>query len=101
MEIKLTIDGFDLTDEQAMIVRDKFEAKLDPLLEDYAPDVKTATMTIKKRSRWGYKMKFTMVLPGKEYIHADTVNDSLETGVVDLKNKIERQIKKYKSEIRS
>lgn len=101
MEIELIIDDFQLTNEQAKIIRDKFEGKLDRLIADYAPDVKEATMTIEKRSLWGYKAKFTMTLPKKEYIHAESVNESFETGIVDLREKIERQIKKYKAEIRS
>ncbi len=101
MEINLTVNDFELTDEQAKIIRDKFEAKLDRLITDYAPDVKEATMTVTKRTRWGYELKFTMTMPKKKYLHADAVNDSLETGIVDLREKIEQQVKKYKAEIRS
>jgi len=101
MEINLVVNDFDLTTEQAKTIRDKFEAKLDRLISNYAPDVKEATMTITKRTRWGYKLKFTMTLPKNEYIHADAVSDSFETGLVDLREKIESQIKKYKDEIRT
>ena len=101
MEIELITDNFELTDEQAETIGNKFDAKLDRLLVNYAPDVKEATMTVEKRSRWGYKLKFTMTLPGNEYLHADAVNDSFETGIVNLREKLERQIKEYKEEIRS
>lgn len=101
MEIELIMKNISLTDQQLKIIRDKFESKLSQLISDFDSDTKRATMTVAKRSGWGYEVKYTMNLPQKKYIHAQAVNDSFETAIIDLREKIERQIKKYKEEIRS
>ena len=80
------------------IIRSKFVDKLDQLLPQFNDELKTASLHIEKDKKYkNYTAKFDMSLPGmKNPIYAQTTHRELTSAIVDLREAIERQIKKYK-----
>jgi ribosomal subunit interface protein len=80
------------------IIRTKFTKKLDQLLPQFNDELKTASLHIQKDKKYkNYTAKFDMTLPGlKNPIFAQTTHHELTSAIVDLREAVERQIKKYK-----
>lgn len=80
------------------MIKDKFVDKLDKLLPQFNNELKTACLRIEKDKRYkDFTVQFDMTLPGqKNSFHAETKHHELEAATVDLREAIERQIKKYK-----
>jgi len=80
------------------MIHDKFVTKLDQLLPQFNNELKTASLHIQRDKKYkDYTAKFDMSLPGmKNPIHAETKHDDLIAAIVDLREAVERQIKKYK-----
>lgn len=80
------------------MINDKFVAKLDQLLPQFNNELKTAFLHIQKDKKYkDFTVSFDMALPGlKNAIYAETKHHELEAAMVDLREAIERQIKKYK-----
>lgn len=80
------------------MINDKFVAKLDQLIPQFNNELKTAILRIQKDKKYkDYTVQFDMALPGqKNAFHAETKHHELEPAMVDLREAIERQIKKYK-----
>jgi len=80
------------------MINDKFVEKLDLLLPQFNNELKTAFLRIQRDKRYkDYDVKFDMTLPGqKNPFHAETKHHELEAAIVDLREAVERQIKKYK-----
>jgi len=80
------------------MIQTKFVDKLDQLLPQFNNELKTATLHIQKDKRYkNYIAKFDMSLPGlKNSIYAETCHQDLTAAIVDLREAVERQIKKYK-----
>ena len=80
------------------MINDKFVGKLDLLLPQFNNELKTAVLRIQKDKKYkDYDVQFDMTLPGqKNPFHAETKHHELEAAIVDLREAIERQIKKYK-----
>ena len=79
-------------------IQSKFVQKLDQLLPQFNNELKTASLIIQKDKKYkNYTAKFDMSLPGlKNPLHAETTHHELTSAVVDLREAIEKQIKKYK-----
>jgi len=79
-------------------IQTKFVQKLDQLLPQFSNELKVASLTIQKDKKYkNYTAKFDMSLPGlKNPIHAETTHHELTSVIVDLREAVERQIKKYK-----
>lgn len=80
------------------MINDKFVIKLDQLVPNLNNELKTACLRIQKDKKYkDYDVQFDMSLPGqKNTFHAETRHYELESAMVDLREAIERQIKKYK-----
>ncbi len=80
------------------MIHDKFVTKLDQLLPQFNNELKTASLHIQKDKKYkDFTAKFDMSLPGKKNpIHAESKHDDLIAVIVDLREAVERQIKKYK-----
>ena len=80
------------------MIQTKFVNKLDQLLPQFNNELKTASLHIQKDKKYkNYTAKFDMSLPGlKNPIHAEVCHDDLTSAIVDLREAVERQIKKYK-----
>lgn len=80
------------------MINNKFVAKLDKLLPQFNNELKTAFLHIQREKKYKtYVAKFDMTLPGlKNTIHAESSHHDLEPAIVDLREAVEKQIKKYK-----
>lgn len=100
MNIQITGGNVDITPALKELVDQKINQKIDPLLTNFAPEMKTATMKISRMARTGnYEVNLDMMLPGKMKIFAQTDNHRLDSALIDLRQQIERQIQKYKADL--
>ncbi len=101
MNIQIIGDNIEINKEIKDIVNDKLATDLEKYLKNFDEDMKNATVKIMKGKAWGYKVNFNMWLPGKEHIFAETKHKNLTSAIVELREKLEIQIKKYKAELKS
>lgn len=101
MNLKInSIDGLEITDEIKDIIQKKFIDKLDLLLAHFNEEMKTSDLNIAFDKRYKiYKVKFDMNLPGPGQIFSETTHHNLIAAIIDLREQIEKQIKKYKSDL--
>lgn len=80
------------------VINDKFVTKLDLLLPQFNNELKTAYLRIQKDKKYkDFSVQFDMALPGqKNAFHAETRHHELIPALIDLREAIEKQIKKYK-----
>lgn len=101
MRIKIVTDDVEINDRILNIIQDKIDKGLEKYLPSLNEDIKKATVTIQKRSRWGYKIKFNMWLPKKEHIFAEEEGDDLLETFTRLREDLEKQLKKYREKLKS
>lgn len=97
MRIKIIGDNIKITPKIRSLVNNKIILGLEKYLPELNQEIKTATMKIEKHTRWGYKVNFDMWLPEKYQIFAESRKESLSSALVDSREQLERQIKKYKT----
>lgn len=98
MNVKITGVNLIISLKTKAIIRSKFINKLDQLLPQFNDELKTATLNIQKDKKYkNYTAKFDMSLPGqKNPIFAQSCHHELTSVIVDLREAVEKQIKKYK-----
>ena len=100
MRIKITTDGLELTPRIRRLVNEKIGLGLEKHLPHLNEEIKTADVKIIKGSRWGYKVNFDMRLPKNYQIYAEGEHEGLLSALVNLRDKLIRQIKNYKNELK-
>ena len=98
MNVRITGANLIISLKIKRIIRSKFVKKLDQLLPQLNDELKTANLHIEKDKKYkNYTAKFDMNLPGlKNPIYAQTSHHELTSVIVDLREAVEKQIKKYK-----
>jgi ribosomal subunit interface protein len=98
MNIRITGVNLIISFAIKRIIQTKFVNKLDELLPQFNDELKTATLHIEKDKKYkNFTAKFDMSLPGlKNPIFAQTTHHELTSAIVDLREAVEKQIKKYK-----
>ncbi len=99
MIINVTGKNLKINDYIHDLVVNKVGKPLDKHLANFDEEIKSSQLIIEQRSRWGYKFKFDLRLPKKEHIYAEAVDDELMTGLVKLREKVEQQIKHYRTKL--
>ena len=99
MNIQLYTKNIEASEYLKKIVDEKLNQHLEKYLQDFAPDIKTANVKVEKLSRWGYEVSFDMWLPGREHIFAKAIHKELAGAILELREELEREIEKYKSEL--
>jgi ribosomal subunit interface protein len=99
MNIQITVNNFELTDSIKYLIEEKMSPKIDQLLKNFSPEMKTASVHIEKEKHDIFKVNFDIKLPGKEHIYSETRHKIFESAIIDLTQQIERQIKKYRQEL--
>ena len=97
MNIQITGDNFELSENTKKLVDQKVGKKLDVLLSTFAPEMKTASLRIEKDKNNNIILRFDMLLPGKKQIFSETSHKFLKSALIDLADQLEKQIKKYRS----
>lgn len=100
MQVKIIGENIEINKYIQNLISDKIATDLNKYLKNFSKDVKTATVKIVKRKDWGYKVDFEMWLPEKKQIFANAIHKDLSSAVVQLREKLERQIKKYKEKLK-
>ena len=99
MRIRIIGDNLQILPSHERLVDKLLKVKLEKFLQPFNPDMKEALLRIEKRTRWGYKVNLSMVLPGKKQVFAEEVNDNLRQALTKLRAKISRQVKAYRDKI--
>jgi ribosome-associated translation inhibitor RaiA len=99
MNIQIIGDNFNVSLSTKKLVDEKIGQRLDKLLVKFDPEMHSALIRIRKDKLNNFIMNFDMNLPSKEHIYAETKHKILESGLIDLQEKIEKQVKKYKAEL--
>jgi ribosomal subunit interface protein len=96
-----TKNGIEITDEIKDIIQKKFIDKLDLLMEHFNDEMKIADLHLEFDKKYKiYKTRFDIALPGPHgKIFSETSHHELIAALVDLREQIEKQIKRYKSEL--
>ena len=98
MNIELVDSNIKFTDRYQQRILGKFSL-LDRYLNHLEEDLKIATLSIQKRIRGNYEMKFKMKLPFSDiYIHHKSPD--LIPGIITLRDQVKRQIKENIEKIR-
>ena len=99
MNIQITTDHLEITPVFKELIEKKLE-KLDKHLLDFDKDQKTALVHITKDKYDQYTVNIDMHLPNKNgHIFAKTTHKNLVSAIVGIREQIEKQIKKYKSDL--
>jgi len=101
MRIKIIGDNLKITPRIRKLAAEKIGRGLEKHLPPLNQEIKTATMTITKRTRWGYKVNLDMRLPENYQIFAEEKQETLLTALVKLREALEKQIKKYKERLKA
>lgn len=102
MNLKInSIDNLEITNEIKDIIQKKFTDKLDLLLAHFNEEMKVSDLNIEFDKRYKtYKVKFDINLPGPNgQIFSETTHHDLIAAIIDLREQVETQIKKYKSDL--
>lgn len=100
MNLQINSNGLNITSEVKDTIQKKFVEKIDLLLANFNEEMKTADLHIEFDQRYKkYIVKFDMKLPGSDgQIFSQTTHHDLIAAIIDLREQVEKQIKKYKAE---
>lgn len=99
MNIQIIGDNFNVSARSKKLVDAKIGAHLEKLLTKFDPEMRSALIRIEKDKLNNFNVNFDMNLPGKEHIYAQTSHRILESALIDLREQVEKQIKKYKDSL--
>lgn len=81
------------------IVDNNLAKKLDQLLIKFSDEFKIGFLHLEKDKYKHFKAKFDMALPGQDgHLFAKSEHIELISAIVDLREQLEKQIKKYKQD---
>jgi ribosomal subunit interface protein len=95
MNLQITGDRVHLTPAIKSLISEKIDQRIGKLLTHYSSDIQVASIRIQKEKLGLFKVNFDMTLPGKEHVYAETEHILLESALVDLSHRVEKQVKKY------
>ena len=100
MNVQIHARNFEITQEIRDIIQERFTAKIELLLPHFSSELKTANLILERDKYGTYLSKFDIALPGKsgqifsEHKHIDLIGC-----ITGLREQVEKQIQKYKSEL--
>lgn len=100
MNIIFNPQKLSISDRFRTRIQNKFDQGIGKLLKHYQEDLKIAALSIEKVTRSGYEIKFDMNLPGCP-INIRNTSKVLIDGVITVRNKAKRQIKKHLEKMRA
>ena len=95
MKLHIATEGFELTPETREVIDKKFSPKLVKYFKRYPEDTVTTRILIKKRTRWGFRVRCDLDIPGQN-LHAEEVHRELEYALVALAKELSRSLQKHK-----
>lgn len=95
MKLHVSTEAFELTPEIREVIDKKFTSKLIKFFKRYPSDSVVAQLLLKKRTRWGFRVRCELDIPG-ENLHAEEVHRELEYALVALAKEMARMLQKQK-----
>lgn len=99
MNLQIIGENIEVNNKLRDLIKNKISKDLEKYLKTFNEDMKKATVKVAKRKDWGYQVNFNMWLPGKKHIFAESKHEDLTAAVVNLREKLEVQIKGYKGKL--
>lgn len=99
MKVQINAHQLKVTDDVREHVQEKLARKLDKLVQSFNQDLKLIDVKLEKLPDWGYKVKAKLELADQK-LFADTRHESLVSGLVEVREKLEQQIKKFKQKLK-
>jgi len=96
VKIDIKTKDLEITEYIQKLVQKKLVSKIDRVTKNLTDDEKKATLRLKKRSRWGFRVNLSMWLPGKHHIFSEEIHKDLQSALVNLREEVISQIKEYK-----
>lgn len=81
------------------LIQKRLISKLKKYLTNFETHIQNAALTIRQGSRWGYNLRFNMSLPKNEKVFAEASGKTIEDALVPLRDKITKQLQKYRSKL--
>jgi ribosomal subunit interface protein len=101
MRIIITGKNLKVTPNMTKLTEKKLGSPITKVLPKLNQEIETAGLTVKQHSRWGYVIKFNLLLPKNYHIVAKSHQKTYILALTDLKEKVEKQIKRYMEKIKS
>ena len=99
MNIEINGVNLDITPEIKDMVDKKLSHKLDQLLVNFSKESKMGFLHLEKDKYKHFHAKFDMALPGQDgHLFAKSENIELVSAIVNIREQLEKQIKKYKQD---
>lgn len=100
MNVKIRSRNLEVTPEIKTLIQERFVSKIEILLPNFAPDMKIANFNLERDKYGTYLAKFDIALPGKSgKIFSENKHIDLIGVITGLREQVEKQILKYKSEL--
>lgn len=95
MKLHLASDEIEITPDIEEVIEKKLLNKISRLLKRYPEDSVSMDLMINTGSRWGFRVKCRLDLPGQN-IHAEEKHKELEYAIVALSKELQRLLRKKK-----
>jgi ribosomal subunit interface protein len=99
MNIQYIGKDFEFNEKIIKTADEKLHKYLDRLLSGFDEAAIFAKLYVEKHSRWGFVVKMEMSLPGKKKVFAKVHNSDLTKSFTELREELEKQIKKHKDKL--
>ena len=97
----LRISGSSLENQEKLnrLLAEKLVLDLDKLLGPVDEELRKADVGIEEGEPFGYKVHLSMSIPRKEKIYAEGFGENLEEAIINLREKVLSQIRKYRKKV--
>lgn len=95
MKLHIATEGLELTPEIEEIIEKKLTPKLQKFFKKYPEDSIGINLFLKKRSRWGFRARVELDIPGQN-IYAEESHKELTFAITALSRELARRLQKHK-----
>lgn len=92
--MEITGLNYEIDDYTRELVVKRLVSNLEKLLKNYNQDLKMARIKIEKRTEWGYKVRLSLELAGKEFF-VKAKNKNISHALVEVREAMIPQIKSH------
>jgi ribosomal subunit interface protein len=96
MQVDINGKELKITKRKRSIIEEKLVKPLDQYVKNYPNDLKRAAVRVEKGARWGFKVSFSLWLPGKRHIFSEAKDKGFTKAVTEVREQTERRIKQYR-----
>ena len=96
MKLQISASGVPLEGTVEKVLIQKLQSDLEKYLKHYNTTDIVADVRVEKRTRWGYKVTFDLMLPGNHHLFSEEKHENFHTAVNSLRDEVKRSIRKLK-----